>query len=166
MFLVETQIDTKFGTFNQLLHYNGQTEAVVLVMGDVNGADGVLCRVHSACKNGHSFNSTECDCADQMAAAQNAIAKSGRGIVLLLDQEGKGNGYLALLLSKKYKASGMKQGDAYRAAGYQPDARNYAQAASVRLDLGVKSVVLLTEGTSKAEGLIAHGVKVLSTQSV
>jgi GTP cyclohydrolase II len=164
MFLVETTLNTAFGTFRHCIHQHEQSQVTVLIMGDVQGAENVLCRLHSACQNGHYFNSTECDCADQMAAAQKIISEAGKGIILLLDQEGKGNGYLALLLSKRYKEAGMKQSEAYLAAGYVPDARTYNHAALVLHDLQVKSIVLLSEGTAKSDGLKVLGITVSETR--
>lgn len=67
--LAERQIETAFGIFTEILYYDGQSESIALVMGDVAGESKVLCRIHSACIGGHVFNSVECECAAEMAAA-------------------------------------------------------------------------------------------------
>jgi 3,4-dihydroxy 2-butanone 4-phosphate synthase/GTP cyclohydrolase II len=129
-------------------------------MGNVSGAELVILRMHSTCLNGHYFHSIECDCADQMAQAQAKIQDAGRGIIILLQQEGKGNGYLALLKSKPYKEQGMPQSQAYIAAGYPPDARDYTMVADILRGLGVQSVRLITENEDKIEQLRGLGVVV------
>ena len=88
--LAERELTTRFGVFNEILYYNGRAEAIALVVGDVSGGEDVLCRVHSACLGSHVFNSTECECAGEMAAAQQAISLAGRGVIIYLDQEGRG----------------------------------------------------------------------------
>ena len=113
--LAENVLKTKYGTYQEYLYYDGQKESNVLVMGEVTDAEDVLCRVHSSCIFAHAFNSIECDCREQMAISQQLIEKEGRGIVIWLEQEGKGNGHLALMKSIPFKKSGMKQTDAYEA---------------------------------------------------
>ncbi len=111
--LAERELKTTFGIFTEILYYDGQAESIALVMGDVRRQENVLCRVHSECIGGHVFNSIECECAEEMAAAQSAIQQAGRGVIIYLDQEGKGNGHLALMKSIPYKKSGHSQGEAY-----------------------------------------------------
>ena len=165
--LAERDLRTRFGTFNEVLYYDGQCESIALVMGDVAGQENVLCRIHSACLGGHVFNSVECECAAEMASAQAAIESEGRGVIIYLDQEGKGNGHLALMQSTPFKAVGDKQGAAYVKAGYQTDARNYLAAVQILHQLGVRSVVLLANGESKANelrkaSLVVNGTKPLT----
>ncbi|MGB2912430.1 MAG: hypothetical protein WBB81_02635, partial [Pyrinomonadaceae bacterium] len=71
--LAERELKTRFGIFTETLYYDGQAESIALVMGDIAGGENILCRIHSACIGGHVFNSVECECADEMAAAQAAI---------------------------------------------------------------------------------------------
>src|SRR6185295_20423785 len=91
-------------------------------------------------------------CADQFAAAQQNIQQAGRGVIIWLDQEGKGNGHLALIESIKYKKE-FGQADAYVKAGYKADARSYRPAAEILADLKIKSVIMLTGNPEKAEDL-------------
>jgi GTP cyclohydrolase II len=159
--LGERDLRTRYGTFREILYYDGQRESIALVMGDVDGVADVLCRIHSACVGGHVFNSVECECAAEMAAAQAAIQKAGCGVIVYLDQEGKGNGHLALIESIKYKQE-LGQGEAYIKAGFTADARDYRPAAEIIRDLGVESVDLISGSTKKATELERYSIKVSS----
>jgi len=101
--LAKGNLKTKYGTFQEKLFYDGQKETVVMYLGDIEGAEDVLCRVHSSCIFGHYFDSIKCDCQEQMDISQALIGKAGRGIIILMDQEGKGNGHFELLNSVAYK---------------------------------------------------------------
>jgi GTP cyclohydrolase II len=164
--LAEGNLKTKYGEFQEMLYYDGQKEAIALVMGDIVGAESVLCRVHSACIFGHYFNSIECDCQAQMDISQQLIQRQGKGIVILLDQEGKGNGHFALLKSVEYKRKGVKQADAYEAVGFKRDARDFSSAAKILNDIGVRSIRLLTDNAQKTDTLRAFGVSVVGIDSV
>jgi len=164
--LAERELRTKFGTFTEVLYYDGGKESIAIVMGDVDGGEDILCRVHSHCVGAHLFNSIECDCREQMAAAQAAIQQEGRGIVIWLDQEAKGNGHLALIQSTPFKRAGDPQAIAYQKAGFRADARDYQAAAQILSDLGVKSVILLATDDRKADDLRRDGISVSSTRSL
>ncbi|HQZ98265.1 MAG TPA: hypothetical protein PLP21_18240 [Pyrinomonadaceae bacterium] len=162
--LADRELQTKFGNFSEVLYYDGICESIALVMGEVEGREGVLCRIHSACIGGHVFNSIECECADEMAAAQAAIERAGSGVIIYLDQEGKGNGHLALMKSIPFKKAGLSQADAYKKAGFEADARSFRPAAEILADMKVKSVVLLTNNPEKAEDLRRASINVAGTK--
>jgi GTP cyclohydrolase II len=161
--LAERELKTKFGVFSEILYYDGISESVALVMGDVEGGEDVLCRIHSACLGGHVFNSVECECAEEMAAAQAAIEQAGRGVIIYLDQEGKGSGHLALMKSIPFKKAGHSQGEAYKLAGYQADARSFQPAAKITEELGIRSIVLMTVNSGKADELRSMSITVSGT---
>ena len=161
--LASRELKTKFGTFTEILYYDGQKESIAIVMGDVAGGDDVLCRVHSHCIGAHVFNSIECTCREEMEAAQAAIESEGRGVIIWLDQEAKGNGHLALIESIPFKKE-HGQAKAYEMAGYSSDARDYRAAAQMLADLNVKSIVLLANSESKADELRKESVVVSSIQ--
>jgi GTP cyclohydrolase II len=163
--LAERELKTKYGTFKEILFYDGQKESIALVMGDVAGEVDVLCRVHSHCVGAHVFNSIECDCREQMDAAQAIIERQGCGVIIWLDQEGKGNGHLALMQSIRYKKE-FGQAEAYVRAGYTADARSYAAAAQILEDLGVRSIVMLANNPEKAHDLLREGIEVSNTKSL
>ncbi len=164
--LAEADLRTRFGTFREVLYYDGRKESHALVMGDVADGSEVLCRVHSSCIFGHHFNSVECDCREQMALAQQRIQEAGRGVVIWLEQEGKGNGHYALLQSVAHKRAGVAQGDAYEAVGFARDARDYRAAAAILKDLGVRSIRLLTNNPDKVDTLTQHGVEVSGIEAL
>jgi GTP cyclohydrolase II len=164
--LTEGQLKTRFGVFREILYYDGQKETIALVMGDVAGAEDVLCRVHSSCIRGHVFSSIECDCREQLETSQALIEQAGRGIVIWFDQEGRGNGHLALLASINLKAEGRSQTEAYLELGYEADARSYKRAAEILDELKVKSIVLLTDNAGKVKDLEKENITVSGTQRI
>ena len=161
--LAEGDINTRYGLFQEVLYYDGRQESIAITMGDVAGQEDVLCRVHSSCIFGHHFNSIECDCREQMEISQQLIEREGRGIVIWLEQEGKGNGHYALLKSVAYKRQGYPQAEAYQAVGFPADARDFSPAAAILKDLGVQSVRMLTNNPKKMETLTQHGITVTGT---
>lgn len=164
--IAEGTLKTKFGTYIQYLYYDGQKETIALVMGNVADQESVLCRVHSQCIHGHVFNSIECDCREQMEMSQRLIEEAGRGVIIWLDQEGKNNGHMALLLSRKLKDEGVPQSEAYVKLGYPADARSYVRAAEILRDLGVRSITLLTNNPDKLSQLRDDGLVIAGTQSL
>jgi GTP cyclohydrolase II len=162
--LAEASLHTKFGTFLEILYYDGKQESIAIVMGDVRQRDNVLCRLHSHCVSAHLFNSIDCDCREQMELAQAMIEQQGAGVIIWLDQEGRGNGHLALLRSRALQAQGLSQTEAYVQLGYAADARQYASAAAILQDLGVKSVVLMTNSPHKIGSLQAAGITIAGTR--
>jgi GTP cyclohydrolase II len=164
--LTERDLQTKYGTFREILYYDGQKESIALVMGDVANNENVICRVHSACVSGHVFNSVECECQQEMEAAQQAIQTAGKGLIIYLEQEGKGNGHLALMASIEHKKAGLSQSEAYKKVGFEADARSFRPAAEILADLKVKSVVLLTNNAGKAEDLQRASIIVSGTKRI
>jgi GTP cyclohydrolase II len=161
--LASRELTTTYGKFTEILYYDGQSESIAIVMGSIENGENVLCRVHSHCIGAHIFNSIECDCREQMEASQAMIEREGRGVIIWLDQEGKGNGHLALIESIKYKKQ-FGQAEAYVRAGYHADARSYRPAAKILADLKVKSVILLANNPEKADDLRKESVKVTGTK--
>jgi GTP cyclohydrolase II len=164
--LAERELKTKFGVFREILYYDGQTESIAIVMGNVESQKDVLCRIHSSCLTAHVFNSIECDCREQMEMSQAMIQEKGQGVVIWLDQEGKGNGHLALMASIPHKKAGMGQSEAYQRAGFETDARSFRPAAEILAELKVKSVVLLTNNPRKAEDLRSWSIDVSGTKEI
>lgn len=159
--LAERPLSTAFGVWREILYYNGLAESFALVHGQVAGRESVPCRVHSACVSSHIFNSIECDCREQMALAQAMIRELGHGVIIWLDQDGRGNGHLALMLVAKLSAEqGISQTDAYRKLGYGDDQRHYGAATAILHDLGVTSVRLISSSPAKVSALAAGGIEV------
>ena len=156
--LTERDLQTKYGTFREILFYDGQKESIALVIGNIENEADVICRVHSACVSGHVFNSVECECQQEMETAQELIQKAGKGVIIYLEQEGKGNGHLALMASIPYKKAGLNQPQAYEKAGFEKDARTFRPAAKILQSLNITSVILLTNNAEKAEDLRKFGI--------
>ena len=164
--LTERELKTKFGTFREILYYDGQMESIAIVMGNVSEREDVLCRVHSHCTGAHIFNSIECECREEMERSQFLIEQAGNGVIIWLNQEGKGNGHLALMASIPYKQEGFPQAEAYKLAGFEADDRSYRPAAEILRDLRVKSIVLLANNASKADDLRKASVVVSDTKEM
>lgn len=164
--LAERELKTKFGSYLEILYYDGQSESIALVMGNVEAQENVFCRIHSSCVSAHVFNSVECECREEMETSQSLIEQKGQGIIIYLEQEGKGNGHLALMMSIKHKKAGLSQSEAYKKAGFQADARSFRAAAEILTELKVKSVVLLTDNVKKANDLRKWLINVADTKDL
>ena len=164
--LAEGNLKTRYGVFQEALYYDGQKEAIAFFMGDLKNAEEVLCRVHSSCIFGHYFNSIECDCQEQMDISQQLIQREGRGVIILLDQEGKGNGHFALLNSVRYKRQGVLQADAYETVGFKKDNRDFSSAAKILKDLGIQSIQMLTDNPNKINTLKKYGITIVGTKEI
>lgn len=158
--LASRPLETKFGRCEERLYYDGVRNYIALVVGEVQDQEKVLCRVHSSCMSAHYFNSIECDCREQMEAAQQRIHQAGRGVIVWLDQEARDNGHLALMVSADFKAHGALQTQAYERLGLPGDARTYHGAAMVLKELGVSSILLLTNNPAKVTALRSFGIQV------
>lgn len=164
--LAESSLNTKFGLFKEVLYYDGKQEAIALYFGSVEKQQNVLCRIHSTCIHGHYFNSVECDCQQELNISQQLISKAGKGIIILLEQEGKGNGHFALLKSIAFKRKGIAQGEAYETVGFEKEARNFSAAAKIIHHLNIASVTLLTNNQKKVETLTKYGVSVTGNKRI
>jgi GTP cyclohydrolase II len=161
--LAEGPLHTLFGTFQEFLYYDGQQESIALVMGQVEQGQGIFCRLHSQCLAAHLFNSLECDCREQMALAQALIEQEGCGLIIWLNQEGRGHGHLAFMHSRALQVQGWSQTEAYLHLGYTADARQYTRAAEILQDLKVRSIRLLTNSPQKVQSLQAAGIHISGT---
>ena len=140
-------------------------EHIALVAGDLGDGADVLVRVHSECLTGDVFGSLRCDCGPQLQTALGEIAAAGRGVVVYLrGHEGRGIGLLSKLRAYELQERGRDTLDANLELGLPADARDYAAAADVLADLGVRSLRLMTNNPAKADALVRHGLKVLGSE--
>jgi GTP cyclohydrolase II len=156
-------LHTRYGDFTEYLFYDGRSESIAIVKGEISGREGVLCRVHSHCTTAHVFNGIECDCREQMAMAQEKVDQDGSGIIIWLDQDGKGNGRMAELLTARLRAEGVAQTEAYAQLGFKRDARSFERAAEILRFFDVGSITLMSNSPDKAAGLIECGIAVSGT---
>ncbi len=136
-------------------------EHVALVYGDVGDGHNIMVRMHSKCLTGDVFHSRRCDCGWQLMAAMDAIVREGRGVVVYLDQEGRGIGLLNKLKAYALQDAGHDTVEANEALGFKPDLRSYGIGTQILLDLGLKSVRLLTNNPKKLVGLKGYGLEVV-----
>jgi 3,4-dihydroxy 2-butanone 4-phosphate synthase/GTP cyclohydrolase II len=162
--VVETRMPTEHGLFRAVGYrasYDG-AEHVALVFGDLGDGEDVLVRVHSECLTGDVFASLRCDCGPQLHAAMDRVAAEGRGIVLYMrGHEGRGIGLLHKLQAYQLQDAGRDTVDANLDLGLPADARDYGTGAQILVDLGVKSMRLLTNNPAKRAGLEGYGLLVL-----
>ncbi|MGW8283214.1 MAG: bifunctional 3,4-dihydroxy-2-butanone-4-phosphate synthase/GTP cyclohydrolase II [Gemmatimonadota bacterium] len=160
--VAEAELPTPFGAFHIVGYRNDvdNREHVALVLGDVKGRDDVLVRVHSKCLTGDVFGSERCDCQAQLQAAMKLVADEGSGVVVYLDQEGRGIGLLNKLRAYELQDRGLDTVEANEHLGFAPDLRNYGIGAQILIDLGLKTVRMMTNNPKKLSGLEGFGLEI------
>ncbi|HEX2022332.1 MAG TPA: GTP cyclohydrolase II [Candidatus Thermoplasmatota archaeon] len=152
-------LPTRWGAFEVVAFRFGEAEHVAVLKGEVSGTR-VLARVHSSCLTGDVLGSGRCDCGAQLSAALSAIEREGRGVLLYLNQEGRGIGLFNKIRAYHEQDRGANTVEANERLGFQADAREYDQAVAMLRHLGVRSVRLLTNNPAKVKALEAAGLPV------
>ncbi len=161
--LVEVQMPTRHGDFQLVAFEERLTGSVHLALtkGIWTEDEPVLVRVHSSCVTGDIFGSHRCDCGDQLAAAMQAVEEAGQGVVLYMQQEGRGIGLVNKLRAYKLQEEGMDTVEANEALGFGQDLRDYGVGCGILRDLGIRKLRLLTNNPSKRIGLAGYGLEIV-----
>jgi 3,4-dihydroxy 2-butanone 4-phosphate synthase/GTP cyclohydrolase II len=160
---VEVNMPTEFGQF-RLIPFRQKSnglEHVALFKGTWKKDEPILVRVHSSCITGDIFGSMRCDCGDQLHKAMQMIEKEGKGVVVYLNQEGRGIGLMEKMKAYKLQEDGMDTVDANICLGHLADERDYGVGAQILRELGVHNMRLLTNNPVKRIGLEAYGLKIV-----
>lgn len=136
-------------------------EHIALTKGKWTPDEAVLVRVHSSCMTGDIFGSLRCDCGEQLHRAMQMIEKEGRGVVLYLNQEGRGIGLMAKIAAYKLQEQGFDTVDANTHLGYDPDERDYGVGAQILREIGVGKMRLITNNPTKRAGLNGFGLEIV-----
>ncbi len=161
--VAEARLPTPYGEFRIIGYRNDvdDREHVALVYGEVRGKEDVLVRMHSKCLTGDVFGSYRCDCGWQLERSMQMIAAAGLGVVVYLDQEGRGIGLLNKLKAYELQDAGHDTVEANERLGFAPDLRNYGIGAQILMDLGLRSIRVLTNNPRKLVGLEGYGLELV-----
>jgi 3,4-dihydroxy 2-butanone 4-phosphate synthase / GTP cyclohydrolase II len=160
---VETRLPTPFGEF-RLRAYENEIDDLTylaLLMGQPEGKNDVLVRVHSACLTGDALHSLRCDCGEQLKAAMEHVAAEGEGVIVYMQQEGRGIGLLNKMKAYHLQdEEGLDTVEANQRLGLAPDLRDYGIGAQILKELGLGRIRLLTNNLTKMVGLRSSGLEI------
>jgi 3,4-dihydroxy 2-butanone 4-phosphate synthase/GTP cyclohydrolase II len=158
----ETRLPTLYGDFHAIVYTNDvdSHEHVALVKGEIHPDDEVMVRVHSACLTGDVFGSKRCDCGGQLHSAMRMVQKEGKGVVLYMQQEGRGIGLVNKLKAYALQEQGLDTVEANIELGFKPDLRDYGIGAQILRDLGIRKMRILTNNPKKIVGLQGYGLEI------
>ena len=157
------RMPTEYGDF-ELILYHSKVDAqhhLALVKGEVAGKKNVLVRVHSECLTGDVFGSRRCDCGPQLQQAMRQISEAGLGVIVYMRQEGRGIGLAPKIKAYKLQEQGYDTVEANRQLGYGMDLREYGLGAQILVDLGLRTIRLLTNNPKKVVGLDGYGLELV-----
>lgn len=160
---VEVQLPSEYGQF-RLIAFRQTTnnhEHLALVKGDWKEDEPLLVRVHSSCLTGDIFGSCRCDCGPQLHEAMRMIEKEGKGVIVYMNQEGRGIGLLNKLKAYKLQEDGLDTVEANLQLGFGPDERDYGVGAQILRNLGVSKIRLMTNNPKKRAGLIGYRLEIV-----
>ena len=162
---ITVKLPTEWGDFDlyAFTQRSSGAQHLALVKGDLTGTEPPLVRVHSSCVTGDIFGSCRCDCGPQLHRAMKQIEQAGRGVVVYMNQEGRGIGLLNKLRAYKLQEQGRDTVEANVELGFGMDERDYGVGASILRDLGISQMRLLTNNPRKRTGLMGYGLEIVET---
>lgn len=162
--LVEVDLPTLWGDFKLIAfgQDEGSQEHLALVKGSWEPQEAILVRVHSSCMTGDIFGSCRCDCGPQLHKSMEIIQQRGQGVVLYMNQEGRGIGLINKLKAYQLQEQGMDTVEANLALGFAMDERDYGIGAQILRNLGVNRMELMTNNPTKRAGLVGYGLEVVA----
>ncbi|HUW23473.1 MAG TPA: bifunctional 3,4-dihydroxy-2-butanone-4-phosphate synthase/GTP cyclohydrolase II [bacterium] len=160
--IATTRLPTEFGEFKIIIYESllDNEHHLALVKGEVKGKKDILVRVHSSCLTGDILHSLRCDCGSQLHRAMEIIEKKGQGVILYMNQEGRGIGLVNKIKAYELQDKGLDTVEANKVLGFKPDLRDYGIGAQILADLGLSTIALLTNNPRKIVGIEGHGLKV------
>ena len=153
----------KYGDFTVYAYESSvdPRQIMALVKGEVTDGKAALARVHSSCVTGDLLDSLRCDCGDQLHLALQKISDEGRGILVYLEQEGRGIGLVNKLRAYELQEKGADTVEANEMLGFKPDLRDYGLGAQVLADAGLTKIRLMTNNPKKVVGLDGYGLEIV-----
>lgn len=163
--VIDVKLPTKIGDFDLILYKNTNTEEehLVLKKGEWKDNEPILTRVHSSCMTGDIFGSCRCDCGPQLRKAMEMIELAGKGVVVYMNQEGRGIGLTNKLKAYKLQEQGYDTLEANIKLGFKGDERDYGIGAQILRDLGLSKIRLMSNNPTKRTGLIGYGLEIIET---
>ena len=164
----DVNLPTTFGNFNLQLYSqitNGDLH-LALVKGKWDKNESILVRVHSSCITGDIFGSCRCDCGPQLESAMNMIENEGKGVIVYINQEGRGIGLLNKMKAYKLQEKGRDTVEANEDLGLKADIRDYGVGAQILRDLGVHKIKLMSNNPKKRTGLMGYGLEIVENVSI
>jgi len=161
----EVMMPTQWGQF-RLIPFKQKSnglEHIVLFKGDISDGNPVLVRVHSSCATGDIFGSMRCECGEQLHRSMELIEQEGRGVIVYLNQEGRGIGLMEKIKAYKLQEEGLDTVDANLHLGHMADERDYGVGAQILQQLGVQQMRLMSNNPIKRVGLEGYGLEVVET---
>lgn len=160
---VSVNLPTQWGQFNLTAYTQKNTgeQHVALYKGEWVPDEPILVRVHSSCVTGDIFGSCRCDCGPQLHRAMQMIEEEGKGVVVYMNQEGRGIGLINKLHAYNLQENGLDTVDANLELGFKPDHRDYGIGAQILRDLGVTKMRLMSNNPTKRAGLVGYGLEIV-----
>ena len=165
---VEVDMPTKYGNFKLIAFNQVNTDQVhlAIVKGTWLPDEAVLVRVHSSCLTGDILGSLRCDCGEQLHTSLEQIEKEGQGVVLYMNQEGRGIGLVNKLRAYKLQEEGLDTVEANLELGFDMDERDYGVGAQILRSLGISKMKLMSNNPKKRAGLLGFGLEVVETVAI